>query len=356
MEPQENNNISKPLIYLDQNIYDKIRREPLENLKDELKNAFTIVYSDENLKEIDGNKLENLKEEYIRILESFEPIYMKVVLNDKFRITDGVSFYKGPVRDFLKELRSNLSDLPHMSESMIKLANKFAGGQKGIKFDEIINEQKQDFTKLMTSIKVNMTPETQNAPFIIDKVNQMEETFDETSCQMKAGLNKQILDQANFRGYKGFRDLFQIGPKQLQNISPPNVIQKIWAELSNMMKLKNEITFEQFFHLDTNPIYPNEEFPIYSKVGRLYNVLNLVGYYQDKDIEKLNRFSGSLYDSNHVSNAIFCNCFMTSDYALVKKCAAIYEYLNIGTKILHFEPFSPNGRVETNRRQQRNKN
>ncbi len=111
MESQDNTGLqNKPLIYLDQNIYDKMRRGILGGLREEINKDFTVVYSDETLKEIDGN--DNLRDVYFDILETFDSIYMKVVLTEKFRITDKVQFYRGSARQFFEKWKVSCSDSP----------------------------------------------------------------------------------------------------------------------------------------------------------------------------------------------------------------------------------------------------
>jgi hypothetical protein len=323
-----------PLIYLDQNIYDKLRRGVADWLKEEIKKHFTVVYSDQTLDEIDGN--DKLREIYLDILEAFDPLYMKLVLTEKFRITDRVQFHRGPVRQLFEKWKINRSEIPTGFESTLKMANKLAGGLKGIRFDELIDGQKQDFDKLMLDMVDKSKDDENLQPLILTLANQMTDEFDKVSKQMKDTLNERIKDQENFRGNKELHEKVKIGPKQLKNIKPPEVIRKIWDQISNSSELKGkDITFDKFFQLETNPIYPGEDYPIYSKVSMLYNVLNSVGYFPDKDIERTNRFAGSLCDSQHASNAIFCKYLMTGDHAMSMKCSAIYEYLGIGTQIIY---------------------
>jgi hypothetical protein len=332
--PDNTTDYKKPLIYLDQNIYDKLRRGVAAWLKDEIKKHFIVVYSDQTLNEIDGN--DNLREVYLEILEAFDPLYMKVVLTEKFRITDRVQFYRGPVRQFFEQWKINRAETPDVSESTLKLANKLVGGLKGMRFDELIDGQKQDFDKLMRDLVEKSKDDENLQPLILTLANQMRNEFDKVSNQMKDTLNEHIKDQENFRGNKELHEKIKIGPKQLKNIKHPDVIGKIWKQISNSSELKGkDITFDKFFQLESNPIYPGEDYPIYSKVCMLYNVLNSIGYFPDKDIERTNRFAGSLCDSQHAANAIFCKYLMTGDNAMSKKCSAIYEYLGIGTQIIY---------------------
>jgi hypothetical protein len=324
----------KPLIYLDQNIYDKIRRGVLGGLKEEINKDFTVVYSDETLKEIDGN--DNLRDVYLDVLKTFDSLYMKVVLTEKFRITDKVQFHRGSVRQFFEKWKINQSESPDASTSMIRLANKLIGGLKGIRFDELIDDQKLDFEKLMTDLVESSKDDEMLGPVMLRAANEMKDQFGVVSQQMRRTLNEHIKDQENFRGSKELHEKIKIGPKQLKNIAHPNVIKKIWEQIASSPELKDKgITFDKFFQLESNPIYPGEDYPIYSKVGMLYNMLNSIGFYPDKDIERENRFAGSLCDSQHAANAIFCKFLMTSDLAMSKKCSAIYEYLGIGTRIIY---------------------
>lgn len=334
MESQANGELQKPLIYLDQNIYDKIRRGIFGGLREEIKKHFIVVYSDETLKEFDGNY--NLRDGYLDILETFDSLYMKVVLAEKFRITDRVQFYNGSARQFYEKWKINKSESPDASASMMRLANKLIGGLKGIRFDELIDDQKLDFEKLVADLVESSKDDEILGPVMLKAANDMKGQFEVVSHQMRGTLNEHIKDQENFRGSKELHEKIKIGPKQLKNITPPNVIKKIWEQIASSPELKGKnITFDKFFQLESNPIYPGEDYPIYSKVGMLYNMLNSIGFYPDKDIERENRFAGSLCDSQHAANAIYCKFLMTSDLAMSKKCSAIYEYLGIGTRIIY---------------------
>lgn len=337
MESQTNGELhKKPLIYLDQNIYDKIRRGVFGGLKEEVNKYFVVVYSDETLKEIDGN--DTLRDVYLGIIEAFDSLYMKIVLDEKFRITDRVQFYQGSVRQFFEKWKINQSESPDASASMLRMANKLIGGLKGIRFDELIDDQKLDFDKLVTDLVESSRDDEILGSVMLRAANEMKEQFEVVTQQMREALNEKIKDQENFRGRKELHEKIRIGPKQLKNITHPNVLKKIWEQISNAPELKDKgITFDKFFHLESNPLYPGEDYPIYSKVSMLYNTLNSIGFYPDKDIERENKFRGSLYDSQHAANAIFCKFLMTSDLAMSKKCSAIYEYLGIETRIIYVD-------------------
>jgi hypothetical protein len=256
---------------------------------------------------------------------------MEVVLTDKFRVTDNVRFCRKPVRAIFEEWKESQSDISGMPESMKRLAHKLFGGLKGTKFDELIHGERLEFARLMETMSASVEEDLR--PIMASAGEKMIEAFHGISQEMHDTLVANIKDQENYRGPKEFRETVNLGPKQFHNIDHPHVVEKIWAALSQRPELKNVgLTLEKFFGIESNPIYPGELFPTYSKVGIMYHALNTIGYYQDKGIEKENRFTSAMSDSNHASNGIFCHYMFTCDKHFSKKCAAIYEYRRLVLK------------------------
>ena len=73
------------------------------------------------------------------------------------------------------------------------------------------------------------------------------------------------------------------------------------------------------------------------KVNGLYNLLNTIGYYPDKNIRNDKKFIPFINDHQHVGYAIYSDFFITRDKRLMKKAEAVYEHLKIRTKVKFIE-------------------
>lgn len=67
----------------------------------------------------------------------------------------------------------------------------------------------------------------------------------------------------------------------------------------------------------------------------MYNFLNTAGYFPDSDIHKEKRFVASMSDNNHASMASHCDYFLSRDERFIKKIIAVFEYLEIKTKVIN---------------------
>ncbi|MCL1127984.1 hypothetical protein [Shewanella surugensis] len=94
------------------------------------------------------------------------------------------------------------------------------------------------------------------------------------TSQYKATLEKtenvmleNIEDDKNWDGIKDFRSQVGIGPKQLNNIEPPNVLVKIWDELRMLpIYSRKNMDIDDYFQLKKNPIYPEQPYYKHQKV------------------------------------------------------------------------------------------
>lgn len=66
-------------------------------------------------------------------------------------------------------------------------------------------------------------------------------------------------------------------------------------------------------------------------IERLARGLRRCGFYRDRELRKIN--SGE-YDTEHLIYATYCNYFITQDRKLWYRALAIYDYLNVPTKII----------------------
>jgi hypothetical protein len=127
-----------------------------------------------------------------------------------------------------------------------------------------------------------------------------------------------------------------IGPKELNNIEPPNVLMKIWDIFKTLPPYdKCASDIEDFFGLKENLIFPGQPYYNHQKITGIYNMLNTLGYYPDSKVHKERRFVAAVSDTGHASIASFCQLLISNDESFIKKTRAAYEYLGVPTKALH---------------------
>jgi hypothetical protein len=326
----------KPTVYLDQNVLDFFTKQGLGEFGQMLIKDYQVVYSDETLKEIRRSK--GFEESFLDVLKELKANYLKLILDQpNFTITDNATISERDPYDVYNEFCENSDDGVNIEHAMQQWLFKFSGGRKGDSLKDIHNEQISAFSELMDSILDNsheLPEETQRQLQIYteDMTSRYKATLEKTESMMLENID----DDKNWDGIKDFRSQVGIGPKQLNNIEPPNVLIKIWDELRTLPTYSQaNIDIDDFFQLKKNPIYPEQTYFKHQKVTGIYNMLNTLGYYPDSKVHKERRFIAAVSDNSHASIASFCNFLLSNDEHFIKKVNAAYEYLEIPTLAKH---------------------
>lgn len=224
-------------------------------------------------------------------------------------------------------------------QSMMQSLFKTHGGRKGDDFEVLKNEQLGAFSGLLEHLQEQADVIRQANPIVAESIDaysslskiQMESTLDQSTSIMSSNVE----NEEDWSGVKAFRDAMGIGPKELNNISPPKVLEQIWE----LYKHKNEYkdlnwTLEDFFSIRTNPIYPEKPYFNFQKVTSIYNHLNIIGYYPDSKTHRERRFTAAMSDQGHASIGSFAKVLISRDESFVKKTMAAYEFLGIDTEIM----------------------
>ncbi len=297
-----------------------------------------MAYSDETLNEI--KRSGDYSRKFLNVLKEFDAYYLKLVFEQPgFIATEKATLTNCDPYEAYQEYCENVSKFNGVQYAMKQLLLKFSGGRVGDGIHEIHNEQKEAFSELMNQISsqaAELSEELGFEHFFCDyqklMTAQLEDALDETERLMKESIS----DDKNWSGIKDFRNAVGVGPRELNNITPPDVLKKIWEKFSVILPYNTmNIGIEEFFGITTNPIYPDRPYFNYQKVTGIYNMLNTLGYYPDSELQKERRLIASLSDTNHASMASFCNVLFSRDEAFVKKVQAAYEYLGVPTYVKH---------------------
>lgn len=326
----------KPTVYLDQNILDIFVKYGLGNLGKGFAKDYQIVYSDETLKEIQRSV--GYESQFLDVLKKLNAAHIKLVLEQPhFLGTNSITITFREPYEAYEEHCENAEQWSDLESAQQQWLLKFSGGRQGATISDIHNEQLESFEKLMGSLKDNadVFPEElqEQLSFCTDS---MIEQYKETLQRSEALMSKSISDEKSWNGINEFRKQVKLGPKQLNNIKPPNVLNQIWEMLKSSAPYSElNMDIEDFFQTKADPIYPDRTYYAHQKVTGIYNMLNTLGYYPDSKIHKERRFVAALSDTSHSSIASFCNYLISNDEAFIKKTAAAYEFLGIKTEAIH---------------------
>lgn len=327
----------KTIAYLDQNILDVFVKFGMIDFAHMLKENFQIVYSDETLNEI--KRSGEYANKFLDVLNDLNACHLKQMMTDSFEPTDKATISKKDSYLAYKEYCDQLPLYQELLGSMMQTVFKIYGGRKGDNFEEINSELLGAFSNLMVHLHEQadtLNDSSPNLAYIIkDTAKTSLEHMDSVLKQSASLMSSNVNDEENWSGVRDFRNAMNIGPVELNNISPPNVLEKIWDLYKDKEEYKNlNWTVDDFFFLKADLISPGKSFFNFQKITCIYNHLNFIGYYPDSKTYKERRFTAALSDQGHASIASFTDVIFSRDENFVKKTRAAYEYLGIKTEVI----------------------
>jgi len=328
---------SKPTAYLDQNILDLFVKGVALDFAEALTGTYQIVFSHETLKEI--RRSGDYASHFLAVLKRMNAHHLQNYFEQPgFITTDRATITARDPFEAYDEYCENESRYLDVMKSMEQWLYKFCGGRVGDGIAEIHAEQKTAFRGLLEQMRSCATEFAEDIPGI-EKIlcecsDQMEQQLNSTLDETERLMKQNIADDKNWSGVKEFRKAVDIGPKELNNIEPPGVLQQIWERYRAIPPYdKMDITIDAFFGVSKNPIYPDQPYFKHQKATGIYNMLNTLGYFQDSKVHKERRFIASLSDTSHASMGTFCNYLFSRDEYFIKKVRAAYEFLEIPTSV-----------------------
>ncbi|WP_444993911.1 hypothetical protein [Aliikangiella sp. IMCC44359] len=321
--------MKKTAVYLDHNILDSILKSRVSNLSDHFRDEEIVyVYSSENLVEI--RKSVGFEGRLLAILKDLNAMYLFVEHDLHGRPTGKYEFRDGDPLDFYLDLDNARSETTDSNFGFDEIIQKLYGGASDKSYSEITQQGIQDIFYELDEALEGIRDEVDHVRFDIIKSH-----FSDLKDEIKSRFQNMgyIFDiETSKNNYTTWEDGIGIGPKELNNIKPPRVVEKVWEAVSD--KLPGEVTFEKMFGL--GPIYEGALSPRNNidKCNAIYHALNFFGYYRDKGMKKLRRVRASSCDMTHAGNASLCDVLLSGDKDFCIKAQAAYEFLNINTKII----------------------
>lgn len=324
------------LAYLDHNVLDLMTKGDPHQVKELLKkNNFTPVYSDESLKEIQRSI--GYESGFLELLNEIEAKYIEPILDQNFKQTGQANIHSVLPSDIYKRFLANQLEDSSGDFGMSEMLMKFYGGQPDQSFEEIFQQGAVDLQKHMKEALEGIGDISLDETIDMQGIKKLIEDLPELMNSQSSRVAEE-LDEKEKSPVLEFEAKTGIGPVVLNNVKPPNVVEKIWQMLSDIEGF-SEIDIETFFGVKPHSFEADSdrERTIQEKVNAVYHQLNFLGYYRDSKMKKDRRFRASFSDMTHAGVASFCHLFLCRDEDLVMKAAAAYEYLGVNTRILHYK-------------------
>jgi len=330
--------MGRPIAYLDQNVLDLFVKFGLFNSATSLRSHFQVVYSDETLKEIKRSGKQ--ADKFLTVLSELNSLHLRVLVDSNFQITDRATLTERDPFDAYIEYCANEPVYEELQRAMEQWLLKLYGGRRGDGIGDIRREQEVAFNELLDYLQQSVEQVKDVFPGIDTTIQVLNtytrDRFENTLNDLELQLKSNIENDREWSGIKDYRNAVGIGPLELNNIKPPNVIQKIWKLYKTVRPYRDlAITIDDFFGIARNPIHPEQLLHKHQKITLMYGLLNSLGYFPDSKVHKERRFLTALSDQEHASMASFTDHLFSRDANFVKKVEAVYEYLEIPTQV-HF--------------------
>ena len=294
------NRLKVPTIYIDQNILGFITEGsfPLSKIQN-----VKWVYSNTHFSEF-SNSENDMK--FVNVLDDIKAAFLEVKFDSNFNATDTALLHRNEAAAFrytkFKQIVQESDVNSRVFDEMIVALN---GGGLNRSAEEVADTtfdflNHSDFNehqvKEITKIKS-------------DYINRLSE------------LEKRNADIVKTRKNMGI-------PKSgLTGISGENVLAKVWKTIEESV----DVDIDTFFGFSGK-----DEPSKVTGIVRCCAVMDVIGFHSERKCRKVDRISNVLSDSQHIANASFCSAIISNDEALVQRAKAIYEYLNISTKVIHY--------------------
>jgi len=330
--------VGKPTAYLDHNVLNYFLRYPEISAFEKIFEEHQIVYSDETLREVKRSEGEEIK--FLNLLKKLGAMHFKIFVDDNYQNTNEAIISDADPFEHYARACSEMDIAEQIYTATNSTLRKFYGDSSLPKIDELDEQQNLDFSRILENLirDLSNTNALTNQQFhtikeYILRTHRHQKTLQQQSTMMMLSYE----DDDHSSIVNAYRAAVGIGPKELNNIKGENIIEQIWNLHKNLDGYKNnDFSIEDFLGISYIPPNLDGSIPISSKIISAYNVLNVIGYHTDSNLKLSRRFTAATSDANHTALASYADTLFSSDIGMIKKGRAIYEYLDIQTKILTF--------------------
>lgn len=317
-------------VYLDHNVLDAYLKGRVSNLTELISSKKGVaVYSKENLNEI--RKSKGYENQFLTVLTQFKALFLDIEATSDGRLTGEHHLVESDPFVEFKKFEEALADAPASNFGLDRLLQKFYGGDNDTSFTDIVDQGLGDLVEMLDKTLAECRGEMPHE--MLAGLEAKISALKEQAVNHSAELGHMLANYKEKSSTTAFEIAVGVGPKQLNNILSPHVLQQIWGMLSP--SVSKNISFEQFFGLASAANNIQTPQSLIEKANAIYHALNFTGFYRDEGMKKLRRVHASGSDMTHAGYATACAWLITGDLNLAKKAEAIYEYLEINTKVHH---------------------
>lgn len=321
------------LVYLDQNVLDYFAKERFEGLREYLQSRdCQVIYSTATVDEINRTADDNLQERYLSCLEELRAQYFWVDEEDLANFTNLAP------EDVLDEHKENQELFGEAEDALSQLLFKFVGGRSDDDFESVIGESKTAANNLLDSVEQELESGSflhEESEMLRQEIEDLKQRLSGSTEELGSQLEESIDSRVGFSAIDSFQSFTGLGPVQLNNIEPPNVVPQIWEALEESEEFDSEeLTFEMVFGDEAWQAWFPKEPGIVGKINALYNLLNTVGYHTDPKQDRERKFVATMSDHQHAGYAAFAHKLLSRDERFVKKTRAVYEHLEVETEVI----------------------
>ena len=328
-------------IYLDHNVLDSMLKGGLSSLKKKLCRGRPVaVYSNVNLDEIARSV--GRETAFLDLLRETGARYIVSIVDDHFVETGQAEIRVVDPHDAYADHRRTLAESPKGHLALELLLQKFYGGHPDLSFGDIFATADQEVSELLRHAERELASDLRLSP-----------SEREVGAARIADLRQRgevaIGEAAGFAvaherelSVRAFEDGTGLRPRDLNNISGPDVVGEIWERLKRSAS-NPDLDPEALFGLKQCPwsSNPGHEPTPMEKVNTLYHALNFLGYYRDTNMRDERGFYRSFRDMTHAGMASFCHVLLTADKRMAMKTLAAYENLGVLTRVRYLSPARP---------------
>lgn len=300
--------MSKPLIYLDQNI---IGLQLNEFLKLKKREDLVWVYSKDHFDEIARS---DDSRKYLEVLDDIGAKMLELNLNENWQITGAATLHEhGTAVSHFEDYLEAIGDVDFDDTLFDSFQVWINGGGDEGPLRDISENLAEQVLSLTSDIPYDTTE-------LEDKTASIQTEFDEMVEEMISNGNDITKTREAFGDKKG----------TIGSIKGEKQVERIWEIISPTMG-EHQVSCDQFFGFDPIDSQGYDSWPIYLGIVSCCAVMDILGFQAEKKCRKINKIQNVRSDANHIAMGAFCSAIMSEDKRLVSRAKAIYEYKGIGT-------------------------
>jgi hypothetical protein len=310
----------KPVIYADVNVFRYLAYGELEIVDPE---RFVWSYSSVHLDEMHrGGNTDALKG-----MAALKAVEVRDVLDKDFKSNGNVRIldYIDPTSRYESHLDA-ISGTGDSEDLIIEHLLRIFGADNFSELSMTPEKLVEEIDRLTTGIDDSKKEELRN------KVNDV-------SIQMAESIDEHLSNRMPIDDTRNAMGVSSEARKTLEKSKSP--IDEIWKLIEPTMIGTDK---DVFFGFRPNPVTPEIPHTQHGAIGSGHIVLNMIGFNPDKGLANRNKIKNILSDSQHLGMASYCQGLLSSDFRLCNKANAIYEYLGLSVRALHYK-YDPNGMV-----------